>query len=172
MKVFAAGRRSVCGNRARLPARHLVTKTKRSAGLQSGVPNDRSSSLGWESGVPNDRSSSLGWESGVPNDRSSSLGWEAGYRAGVHTRTSGALFLADRAPDHLPSFSASEPTENFQEANFAGLIQIGGNFRIDDHTAEAVFSAVSTHHAGYRSRHYPKRYFSGKRRASDASMPR
>jgi apolipoprotein N-acyltransferase len=33
---------------------------------QTGVPNDRSSSLGWKTGVPNDRSSSLGWETGAP----------------------------------------------------------------------------------------------------------
>jgi hypothetical protein len=37
-----------------------------------------------------------------------------------------------------PTFHANASTDRFPKANFAGLIQIWGNFRIDDHTAETA----------------------------------
>jgi apolipoprotein N-acyltransferase len=53
-----------------------------------------------DTGVPNDRSSSLGWKTGVPNDRSSSLGWKT-YIAGIpQTGAPGGEIICPPYPTH------------------------------------------------------------------------
>jgi apolipoprotein N-acyltransferase len=124
------------------------------------------------SGVPNDRSSSLGWKSGVPNDRSSSLGRKT-YIAGIpQTGASNGEIVCPPLPTHPDLVAWPESPAPFEEddprfqRSMVSLVRqmqaplvvgnIGEDFSAEDQTWRYYNSALVIGADGTRVGRYDK----------------